>query len=155
MTLALNFLALAEGLSKNDERRQSIRRRAVSTAYYSVFHRLAQLCAAEFIGSDPRLRDTDEYERVYRLLDHGSVKNHFEAQPLKNHPKLRPIGEQVVSLQSERNKSDYLPSRKGLYTRSRCQTLVQSAKSTIELIDNLSREDRRTLAIFLAFKKRP
>lgn len=155
MTLARNFLALAEDLSRNDSGRQSIRRRAISTAYYAIFHRLAQLCVAEFIGADPKLRLIAEYEQVYRQLDHGSVKTIFRAAPLSKNPELCEIGEHAGNLQSERIRSDYLPSRKGLYTRTDCQNLVAIAKTTIQLIDNLSREDRRTLAIFLAFKKRP
>ena len=154
MSLARSFLVLAEDLSENGKPRNSVRRRAISTAYYAVFHRLAQICAAEFIGSGPKLRNTTEYEQVYRQLDHVTVKTLFNAAPLKDKPVLRQIGENAGELQSERNRSDYLPAQR-LYTRSRCQTLVQTAKSTLELIDNLSREDRRTLAIFLAFKKRP
>lgn len=149
------LLWLADDLCHRDveSRATILGRRAVSTAYYAVFHALASLCAAELLGSSAATRKTTEYERVYRALDHGSLKTAFKSDPLKKHPRLKPIGERVVELQSERTRADYLPGGR-LYNEAECARLVQSAKSAVELIQQLPAADRRTLAVYLIFKNR-
>lgn len=127
-------------------------RRAVSTAYYAVFHSLAQLCADAFLTKSRRR--TEEYERVYRALDHGQLRAAFSAHPLRDHVKLRAIGFQILQLQAERHRADYLPLRR-IYSPLQCEDIVRQARSTIADITSLSADDRRILAISLLFKNRP
>jgi hypothetical protein len=153
MTMVEHLLALAEELADNPAKSLTVRRRAVSTAYYAVFHALAGLCASEVLGNETDLRSND-YVRVYRSLEHGTLKTAFNAAPLNRVATLRNIGNSVVELQSERIRSDCLPSQR-LYTRARCRDLVESARSTVGAIATLSRDDHRTLAVSLLFKNRP
>src|ERR1700686_1154420 len=95
------LLEAADKLAEERPRSSAFKRRAVSTAYYAVFHSLAKLCADTLLQSTDR--DTDEYSRVYRALDHGSLKTAFAREPLKDRESLRKIGDLVVSLQSERH----------------------------------------------------
>ena len=113
MTMAERLLWLAEELSRQSREIESatVERRAVSTAYYAVFHAVTSLCAAELLGASAALKKTPEFERVYRALDHKSLKAAFNAAPLNNSPALKAIGERIVDLQSERIRADYLPSR--------------------------------------------
>jgi hypothetical protein len=141
MTMTERLLALAEELAKSLERSLTLKRRAVSTAYYAVFHALAQVCADELLGRRSGTR-SEEYERVYRSLEHGTLAA------------LERIGNRVAELQSERIRSDYLPSG-ALYTRDQCLDLVRSAQSAVRSIGALAASDRRTLAIYLLFKNRP
>jgi hypothetical protein len=146
------LLALAEELAQTSAKSFTLKRRAVSTAYYAVFHALAKLCADELLGgTEPR---SDEYVRVYRALEHGTLKTVFKTPPLNGIVDLQRIGNRVVVLQSERIRSDYLPSQ-ALYTRDECSGLVQSAKSAVRAIAALSQGDRRALAVSLLFKNRP
>ena len=46
-------------------------RRAVSTAYYALFHRLCEMCADALIG---RGKSPDAYVAIYRLLDDGPAR---------------------------------------------------------------------------------
>ena len=152
MTMVERLIWLAEKLADEGAHSLTIKRRAVSTAYYGVFHALTQLCAEEFLGSDRATKASPEYEHAYRALDHGSLKSAFNKAPLKDNARLRKIGNLVVVLQSERIRSDYLPTRR-LYTKLECRNLVDSAKATVKLIDQLPQEDRRMLAVYLVLGK--
>lgn len=156
MTMVERLLWLADQLSRQSAELKSpvVERRAVSTAYYAVFHALASLCTEELLDVDDGTKNASEYERVYRALDHGPLKTAFKSAPLKDLAPLNAIGERVVELQSERIRSDYLPSGR-LYKKTECGRLVRSAKSTVEMITQLSANDRRTLAVYLIFKNRP
>jgi hypothetical protein len=156
MTMVERLLWLADDLSRRSAELKSaaMERRAVSTAYYAVFHALASVCAEELLGVDGVTKKTNEYERVYRALDHGSLKTAFKSAPLKDLEQVKAVGERVVELQSERIRSDYLPSGR-LYKKSECARLVRSATSSVEMIAQLSANDRRTLAVYLIFKNRP
>jgi uncharacterized protein (UPF0332 family) len=130
---------------------QAFRRRAVSTAYYAVFHALAKLCANELLGAEHR--GLEEYDRVYRALDHGPLRAAFSTQPLNTHGVLRPIGDTVVRLQSERHKADYLPPQQ-LYTRAQSRELADLARNVVGELAALEAKDRRILASCLLFKAR-
>jgi uncharacterized protein (UPF0332 family) len=153
MTMIERLLALAQELAETSARSLTLKRCAVSTAYYAVFHALAELCAVELLGVAAD-RCSDEYIRVYRSLEHGALKTAFRAAPLNSVDALRNIGNRVVRLQSERVRSDYLPSQ-SLYSKDQCLDLVKSAKSTVRSIAALSQKDRKSLAINLLFKNRP
>lgn len=153
MTMIERLLALAEELAEKSGRSPTLRRRAVSTAYYALFHALAELCAQELLGSDTSKR-SNEYVRVYRSLDHGTLKKAFLEPPLTGVPALQKIGNRVVRLQSERIRSDYLPQQ-SIYTTEQSIDLVKSARAALLWVDKLSHGDRRTLAVHLLFKNRP
>jgi hypothetical protein len=153
MTIIERLLALAEELAEKSDRSPTLRRRAVSTAYYAVFHALAELCANELLGSETGKRST-EYVRVNRSLEHGTLKTAFAAAPLNGLATLQKIGNRVVRLQSERIRSDYLPQQ-SLYTIDQSVDLVKSARIAILSLAKLSLVERRTLAVSLLFKNRP
>lgn len=156
MTMVERLLWLAGELGRQSREVKSsaVARRAVSTAYYAVFHAVTDLCASELLGSGAATRKTPEFERVYRALDHKSLKSAFSSSPLNGNQTLKAIGDRVVELQSERIRSDYLPSGR-LYKKSECDRLIQSARTIIEALATLSSQDRRTLAVHLIFKNRP
>ena len=126
-------------------------RRAVSTAYYAVFHNLAQLCADELLGKSRRR--SDEYERIYRAPDHGQMRAAFSTHPLRGNVTLQAIGLQILQLQAERHRADYLPLRR-IYSPLQCAEIVRQARATIAEIAGLSPDDRRILSICLLFKNR-
>ncbi|WP_375413393.1 hypothetical protein [uncultured Bradyrhizobium sp.] len=149
MTMIERLLELANTLAENGAHSLTLKRRAVSTAYYAVFHALAKLCADELLQG----RGSNEYERVYRALDHGTLKTAFKNKPLNQIPEIVTIGNRAVELQSERMRSDYLPSQR-LYTKNQCLDLVHSARIAVRSFGRLSAEQRRTLAVHLLFKNR-
>jgi len=152
MTMAERLLALAEDMALRGAHSLTAKRRAVSTAYYAVFHEIASLCADEILPNENKR--SIEFERVYRALEHSSLKNEFRKSPLATNAQLRPIGDLVAELQIERHKSDYLPTQH-LYSVKACSELLKSANLAIRLLKRLSKQDRRTLAVSLLFKNRP
>lgn len=152
MSMVQSLLRLADETARNGAKNATFKRRAVSTAYYAVFHAVAEICAREMLGG--ARTDSYEFERVYRALEHGSLKNVFNNPPLSTNPKLGPIGRLIAQLQSERHRSDYLPKRK-LYTAKICAQHIASAKLAISLLEGLGKEDRTILAVSLLFKNRP
>ncbi len=50
MNMSEKLLVLAFEWAEVSAQGWTIHRRAVSTAYYAVFHALARLCAGEFVG---------------------------------------------------------------------------------------------------------
>ena len=138
------------------------KRRAISSAYYAVFHALARVATQEFIGEaefvgetrDTSRPDIDAYTHVYRQLDHGTLKKIFDAKPLADNQTLRKIGTDAVALQSERLRADYLPSA-DLYSNAKFDELIAIASRTVQSIQALSPTERRMLSVYLLFKKRP
>lgn len=139
-----------------DERSNSsaARRRAISTAYYAVFHALLKICASTFI-QDQNVSD-ETYERAYRALDHAQVRQAFEsrASPLFTDKALRPIGDLVVPLLSARNRADYAPPDPHPFSRSEAIDFVDQAREAIARLDSLGTRERLDLVVHLLFKDR-
>lgn len=93
-----DLLDLAEHLAQLEPTRpkQASLRRAVSTAYYALFHALAGLCADELIGWD---KPWSVFTPIYRSLDHGAVKKYFVQKRLD--AIVAPTGNIFVLLQEE------------------------------------------------------
>lgn len=150
VTMVSRLLDAADVLVKEGRRSRAFRRRAVSTAYYAVFHALAKLCAESLLPSADR--SADDYSRVYRALGHGSLTEAFAT--LKEQERLRRIGELVVPLRSARERADYLPPIETEFTSDKVKELVDQARRAVQEIETLDRAERRTLATRLLFKTR-
>ncbi|MBP0616280.1 hypothetical protein [Jiella mangrovi] len=147
-----DLLLTAEALLREGGENQSSRRKAVSTAYYAVFHALADLAASTLL---PQMNsDSWEYARTYRSLDHGPLKNVFLQFPLKDDERFRMIGQSVVQLQIERARADYLPSDPSLFSLSQVADLIVQARNVIAALRSLSVADCRKLAVCLLFRVR-
>ena len=87
-------------------------RRAVSTAYYAMFHTLANSNADTLIGalggSDD---DAAEWNRTYRALEHDAARIRFRhIGQMGTFPnEVREFGDVFINLQMERNTADYNP----------------------------------------------
>lgn len=151
-TMVERLLEIADDLIASYPRSSVARRRAVSTAYYAAFHALALACADEMLPDSDR--DSPEYERVYRSLEHGALKSAFQAKesPLRGRLPLRRIGELIVPLRSERFRADYLPPIAGIFSRAQTEDLVNQARSVVRELADLQAQDRRLLATHLLFK---
>jgi uncharacterized protein (UPF0332 family) len=154
-TLVSRLLDAADLLIAEGGKSSAFRRRAVSTAYYAVFHALAKLCADELLQSSGRA--SDEYSRVYRALEHGKLKSAFVMKngPLHQRANLRRIGELTIQLQTERHRADYLPPIRDVFPFGKAEQFIEQARTVVEEIAGLSAHDRRTLATHLLFKSRP
>lgn len=156
MTLARELLRLAGVLAETPDGIPGFthvgRNRAVSSAYYAVFHRLAQLCASELAGLRP---SKDAYRHIYRSLDHGVAKTTFESFRSKNSDateKMKTIASIFIDLQRRRHQADYDPF---FYVNHPEMSLIQTdAETAIEVVDGLSNPERKLLAALLIGRTR-
>jgi uncharacterized protein (UPF0332 family) len=97
-------------------------RRAISSAYYGVFHATVTAAADEFVGKTKR--STSNYALVYRSIDHRRVREvclEIQKQTPSSKflryvpqngfgPNLREFCTALVELQEKRHSADYDPS---------------------------------------------
>src|ERR1700677_18967 len=78
-----DLLAVASLLAWTEQAvpKHAMMRRAVSTAYYALFHALADRCAKTLVTSSGS--DWDTFTLVYRALDHASAKRFFEMRDVE------------------------------------------------------------------------
>lgn len=141
MTLEADLLKLARrlGALEKSKPRQSSLRRAVSTAYYSVFHLLIQESAQQMAPATPaNLR-----EQVTRAFDHSTMRQVCVAfsgtsqipksiQGLLNEPiepELKSLAKLFVDLQTQRHDADYNVNAK--FTRLEVLALIRRARRTV------------------------
>lgn len=127
-------------------------RRAISTAYYALFHTLAA-SNAELIAGQPRSsRSTHAWNRAYRRLEHGRARNNLSA----NRNLLSQDGNEFVRIfieaQGHRIQADYDPNAQlGL---SLAVNIIAQADTAIRNFAQLNEEERRFLATQSMFDSR-
>lgn len=147
------MLDQAETLVEQNPRSSAAKRRAISSGYYAAFHELMWLCANEILPDEDI--GSLEFERVYRAIDHGPVKNAFLANgPLKQIDALRRIGTDLIQLQDARMSADYSPPRPNLFDRATAMEHIARARSLVSRLQDLNEKDRQILAVHLLFQAR-
>ncbi|WP_187969681.1 hypothetical protein [Aquibium microcysteis] len=147
------MLDAADQLMRSRPRSAAFRRRAVSTAYYAVFHALAKLCA-ECLLPGGWSKDPQGYAKIYRALDHGPLRAAFGQSPLKDGGKFEEIGTAVVRLQQERHRADDMPPDAVMFPVEEAQQLLAQARRTVSALDALDRSSRLLLSTHLLFRDR-
>jgi hypothetical protein len=146
------MLEQAAELVERHPHSSAAKRRAVSSAYYAAFHWLLWTCGRTVLPDlDP---ETDEFVRVYRALDQGTLKNAFASGLLKSNAALSAIGTDFVQLQEARIKADYTPPRRNLFAVSEVREHLERARTIIDRLTDLNEQDRQTLAVHLLFPVR-
>lgn len=109
--LAAQFLATSKTLVETSPEDSGALRRAISTAYYAVFHALARMCADALVGDVEADRPNKAWVEVYRGLDHGKCKNACAGAKNVAFPQeLRDFADAFGQLQSIRHQADYDPT---------------------------------------------
>jgi len=147
-----DLLEIADDLARREEAgrpKQASLRRAISTAYYAVFHALAYLCAKELVGW------TKEWKFVtpiYRALDHSTAKKLFERNRDTYGEDVAEIGRIFIVLQQERHSADYDPE----FSSSRQETvdLIRLARQAVEATLTLNADKQLLLAVHLIGRQR-
>lgn len=147
------FLQIALELANREAGRPRYvsRSRAVSTAYYALFHALAEFCARQLVGA---WRPWKPFRHVYRSLDHATARKVFG--DLRRSGEFSDdaviAGEIFRQLQDLRHAADYDPE----YRVSRNETLrlIDGARQAIGLINGLDPDERKLLAARLIERTR-
>lgn len=133
--------------------RQADLRRAISAAYYAVFHAVATQAADDLAGKARRKSTT--YAVVYRSLGHSQLAKFCDEAKKQNLPQnyapyapqggfgdeLRSFAGALIQLQRKRNEADYDPLF--IATASDAQVSITAAQGAIENFRNANQNLRR------------
>lgn len=86
-------------------------RRAVSTAYYAMFHALCQSNADTLVEQSPAGSDVELWLDTYRTLEHRVAKNRLESYvAVTQELAMRDFAQTFGSMQEQRISTDYDPT---------------------------------------------
>jgi hypothetical protein len=149
LDLAFELVRFNKGKPK-----QIILRRAVSTAYYAMFHTLARCCADGLIGSSKTDRSSNAWLQVYRALEHGFAVAQCRNARLRDFPKdIQDFANLFATMQVKRHKADYNPF--GRLAKSEVLSDLEQVKAAMLAFDNTSLKDKKAFSTFILFKTRP
>ena len=135
--------------------RQDDLRRAISTAYYAMFHALANSNANALIGAPENDDDNAAWNRTHRALEHGAARSRFRhtghMEPFPD--VVREFAETFNKLQEERQTDDYNPDH--TFTVTGTLRIIDHARQAILRFAGVSPEIRRNLATYVLFSNRP
>ena len=136
--------------------RQANLRRAISTAYYALFHALANCCADMLAGSTRANRSQRAWRQTYRALEHGHTKNQCVNQYVMNRfpPEIQVFGEEFVDMQALRHVADYDPDPEDPFTRAGVLEHIEDSETAIHGFENAPANNRRAFAIYVLLRLR-
>lgn len=144
--------------------RQANIRRAISSAYYAVFHSVVTAAADQYIGKTKR--QASQYGLVYRSVDHRWLRELCEnvqkpTPPTRYRPHVPTNGfgenivafaAQLVELQDKRNAADYDPMIK---VRTVDAALaIRGARSALGRFNRASPARKKAFLALLLFQPR-
>lgn len=123
-------------------------RRAISSAYYALFHALASRCANVLVGNDGKNRSNRAWVEVYRGLDHGNcARSCQDAQEIQFPQAIKDLAQEFRQLQALRQRADYDPT----YTVSKENAMyaISLAENCIKALDTVKHVDMVAFAAWL------
>ena len=129
-------------------------RKAISCAYYALFHALCNCVADQWTGFDKELRGSDAWVQAYRLLEHGKIKaacikvcsSEIFSEDLKD------VAQVFLIVLSMRHGADYNP--RSLISLKEAVETINTVEEAIRKLMNADAKDRMAFISFLAFPHR-
>lgn len=139
---------LVESADPDDPHRSHFRR-AISTAYYALFHCLAESSANLLAGEDPANRSNRAWLQTYRALNHGAVKNRRNRREFKTEfpQEIQDFAKVFVEIRDKRNSADYDPT--GSLSKLDAQRAINDAEEAINNFMSIESGERRNFALYL------
>jgi len=144
--------------------RQADLRRAISTAYYGIFHAVATEAADDFVGKTQR--DSPRYALVYRSIEHGRLRGICEdvakPKPPAKYAKYLPssglgpdliaVATAISELQERRHSADY----DSLFRAKTSDAVlaVATARNALVRFRSANRAQRRAFVSLIVFSPR-
>jgi hypothetical protein len=145
------LLRLAGILASADSGRPAwvSRNRAVSTAYYALFHALAAFCARELVGA---WRPWLPFRHVYRSLEHGPARRILDIARRDKacDAETKIVADTFIELQELRHGADYDPGFR--ISKRELETLLSQVGDAIQRLEQLP--ERKLLAARLIGRTR-
>lgn len=133
----------------NSRPRQANLHRAISTAYYAMFHALALNCANLLVGSD---RTAPAWRQVYKALSHGFVKKACQSKSMDKFPQeIQDFANMFCLMQVKRHEADYDPKAKA--AKSSVAIDIDAVEAAINDFSTVAIKDRRAFAALILFKQ--
>lgn len=148
-------LDLAESLLNGESFGSASLRRAISSAYYSVFQRLSSLCASRLSGPN---QGSEEYQRLYRALDHRQVRTALNKSIFSSE-----LGFRFALLQDARQWADYSIAPHPESTKStvgvgispsEALIIISKAREALQFVESLDAAAQLKLAVLLIVRDR-
>ena len=129
-------------------------RKAISCAYYALFHALCNCVADQWTGLDQQLKGSDAWVQAYRLLEHGKIKNAcIKICSSKRFPEdLIAMAQVFMIVQSMRLRADYDPM--SIFSLDETIDTIDLVEEAIRKLRNADANDRMAFISFLAFPHR-
>ena len=127
-------------------------RRAMSGAYYALFHELAGTAADLLVGTASASRSQRAWRQVFRALSHGEAKVRCQSLPTSFSRDLQSVASSFVDLQELRHAADYDPDAE--FFRKDVQNHILQAADAIGKVRAAPVKDRRAFVVWLLFPNR-
>ena len=127
-------------------------RRAISTAYYAIFHALAANNADVLIGPAHNQLTTDAWIRIYRGLNHNQARSQLQQNRANLSASVQTFSDLFRDLQNERHNADYNPE--ATFTIQAATTWLNEVETTITDFLQTSRNERAAIAILTLVRSR-
>ena len=133
--------------------REAELRRAVSTAYYALFHTLARSGADLLVGQPNR--NQLAWQQAYRALDHEETRKRCSStERMAGFPSaIQDFADAFVAFQQLRHLADYDPLAK--FSRSMVLQWMDEVDNAISGFNSVERSHRKAFAAYVLFKRRP
>lgn len=134
--------------------RQAELRRAVSAAYYAMFHALARCTANTLVGTASSNRSQAAWRQTYRALEHGHARNQCGRQAIMSRfpSEIQSFGETFVIRQWHRHDADYDPDVR--FSRSFVMQIIDETEAAITDFESVQARDRRAFSIYVLLRTR-
>jgi uncharacterized protein (UPF0332 family) len=153
--LSQELLVVARSLASpsHPEPDQAALARAVSTAYYALFHAFARTAADSLVGPAGTERSTTAWRQTYRALDHGAAKTACtQARRLGFPADIVVCAETFIKLLESRHDADYDPTF--TTTHAEAMAAIAEAEAAIDKLTRATPKDRTAFAILLLLRRR-
>ena len=136
--------------------RETDLRRAVSTAYYALFHCVAASGADLLVGGDQSDRSERAWRQTYRALNHGQAKSRCKEITGKKQmgfpAGLKDVALEFINLQRARHRADYDPAERLI--KSDVLQTIRLAERAVAKFRDAQRRDRTAFVVYMLLDKR-
>ncbi len=152
--LIRNARRQAVGSGQRGRPRQTDLCRAISSAYYAMFHALARHGADSLAGATRAIRNRPAWEQTYRALEHGHAKNQCGNHSITTQftLEIQEFGRHFINMQRYRHYADYAPMTN--LRRSEVMGYIDETQRVISQFNTAPAGERRAFAIHVLFRTR-
>jgi hypothetical protein len=155
------LLRQADALAGGAGASQADLRRAISTAYYAVFH--FSLTAAADMVCGLGDRSAARYSLVYRSVDHKTLRSlcaqlsqtkppGMAIKPSNGLGRMADFARVTANLQGQRHQADYEPSQ--TFTDTEAKLAISEARQAIAWFNSCDDEQQKAFLTMLLFRPR-